>query len=128
MHGFVGADIAQLVRDAASNAKRRIIVKQQKSDNDISGAMSALQLGETDDAIKSSVSTNSVTVEDFIVAKNRARPSAMRDINVEIPNVSWDDVGGQDDTKRSLEELVEWAETHPDVMQKIVAKPPNGIL
>ena len=128
MHGFVGADIAQLVRDAASNAMRRIIVKQQKSDNDISGAMSALQLGETDDAIKSSVSTNSVTVEDFIVAKNRARPSAMRDINVEIPNVSWDDVGGQDDTKRSLEELVEWAETHPDVMQKIGAKPPNGIL
>ena len=113
MHGFVGADIAQLVRDAASNAMRRIIVKQQKSDNDISGTMSALQLGETDDAIKSSVSTNSVTVEDFIVAKNRARPSAMRDINVEIPNVSWDDVGGQDDTKRSLEELVEWAETHP---------------
>ena len=52
----------------------------------------------------------------------------MRDINVEIPNVSWDDVGGQDGAKRSLEELVEWAETHPDVMQKIGAKPPNGIL
>ena len=52
---------------------RRIIGKQQKSDNDISGTMSALQLGETDDAIKSSVSTNSVTVEDYI-AKN-GRPS-----------------------------------------------------
>ena len=92
--------------------------------------MSSLQLDETTDIITSpSSSTNdSVTIEDFIVAKNRARPSAMRDINVEISNVNWDDVGGQTDTKNSLKELVEWAETHPDAMQKIGAKPPNGIL
>jgi len=130
MHGFVGADIAQLVRDAASNAMRRIIADRQRNGNDISGAMSSLQLDETTDIITSpSSSTNdSVTIEDFIVAKNRARPSAMRDINVEISNVDWDDVGGQTDTKSSLKELVEWAETHPDAMQKIGAKPPNGIL
>lgn len=132
MHGFVGADIAQLVRDAASNAMRRIIIEQQRNENDISGALSSLQLNvETDNAMDSpalSKNKNSVTIEDFIVAKNRARPSAMRDINVEISNVSWDDVGGQDDTKNSLKELVEWAETHPDAMQKIGAKPPNGIL
>ena len=132
MHGFVGADIAQLVRDAASNAMRRIIIEQQRNENDISGALSSLQLSvETDNTMDSpalSKNKNSVTIEDFIVAKNRARPSAMRDINVEISNVSWDDVGGQDDTKNSLKELVEWAETHPDAMQKIGAKPPNGIL
>lgn len=132
MHGFVGADIAQLVRDAASNAMRRIIIEKQRNENDISGALSSLQLNvETDNAMDSpalSKNKNSVTIEDFIVAKNRARPSAMRDINVEISNVSWDDVGGQDDTKNSLKELVEWAETHPDAMQKIGAKPPNGIL
>ena len=91
--------------------------------------MSSLQLDETTDANQIiSIDDDSVTVEDFIVAKNRARPSAMRDINVEISSVNWDDVGGQDDTKKSLKELVEWAETHPDVMQKIGAKPPNGIL
>ena len=132
MHGFVGADIAQLVRDAASNAMRRIIIEQQRNENDISGALFSLQLNvETDNTMDSPASSknkNSVTIEDFIVAKNRARPSAMRDINVEISNVSWDDVGGQDDTKKSLKELVEWAETHPDAMQKIGAKPPNGIL
>jgi SpoVK/Ycf46/Vps4 family AAA+-type ATPase len=139
-HGFVGADIAQLVRDAASNAMRRIIENETNmlvladdhtDDDDISGALSNLHLETSstkEEEKKKKKNENFITIEDFIIAKNRARPSAMRDINVEIPNVSWDDVGGQDSVKNSLKELVEWAEAHPDALKKIGAKPPNGIL
>ena len=72
--------------------------------------------------------TRTATKEDFEFARKRVSPSALREVQIEIPKVSWDDVGGNDEVKQLLKEAVEWSEKFPEAMARLGAKPPKGVL
>jgi transitional endoplasmic reticulum ATPase len=111
-HGFVGADISLLVKEAAMHALRKVI-PQIKLDEDIPN--------EVLDQLK-------VTKEDFDEARKHVEPSAMREVLVEVPDVTWKQVGGLEDVKQELKEAVEWPLKFPDVFARLQTKPPKGIL
>jgi len=111
-HGFVGADISLLVKEAAMHALREIL-KDVKTGDDI-----PIEIIEK---IK-------VTRNDFDEALKHVEPSAMREVLVEIPNISWDDIGGLEEVKEELVEAVEWPLKYPDVFTKLKTSPPSGIL
>jgi transitional endoplasmic reticulum ATPase len=111
-HGFVGADIALLVKEAAMHALRKVI-PQIKLDEEIPN--------EVLDKLR-------VTREDFEEARKHVEPSAMREVLVEVPDVKWEQVGGLEETKLALREAVEWPLKYPDVFERLQTKPPKGIL
>jgi transitional endoplasmic reticulum ATPase len=111
-HGFVGADISLLVKEAAMHALRKII-PQIKIDEEIPS--------EVLDALR-------VTNEDFSEARKHVEPSAMREVLVEVPDITWKQVGGLEEVKQDLKEAVEWPLKFPDVFERLQTKPPKGIL
>lgn len=111
-HGFVGADIALLVKEAAMRALRKVI-PQIKLEEEISP--------EILDQLK-------VTNDDFDEARKHVEPSAMREVLVEVPDITWDDVGGLDEVKKELQEAVEWPLKYPALFERLKTKPPKGIL
>ena len=111
-HGFVGADIALLVKEAAMHALRKIIPKI-----DLDQEIPAELLDEL-----------KVTGIDFDEARRHVEPSAMREVLVEVPDVTWDDIGGLEDVKQELKEAVEWPLRYPIVFTQLRTKPPKGIL
>ena len=96
-HGFVGADIALLVKEAAMHALRKII-PQIKIDEEIPN--------EVLDQLR-------VTNADFAEARKHVEPSAMREVLVEVPDITWKQVGGLDDVKQEIREAVEVAAQIP---------------
>ncbi|KAI3665254.1 hypothetical protein L6452_43878 [Arctium lappa] len=70
----------------------------------------------------------SVSLEDFEKARIKVRPSAMREVILEVPKVSWKDVGGQEEVKMQLMEAVEWPQKHQDAFKRIGTRPPTGVL
>ncbi|MEM3122077.1 MAG: CDC48 family AAA ATPase, partial [Candidatus Pacearchaeota archaeon] len=113
-HGFVGADIAALAKESAMSVLRRILPKMElKEDEEIS-----------ENILKQLV----ITERDFQDALKVVRPSAMREVLVETPNVGWDDIGGLDKIKQELKEAVEWPIQYPDSFKRIGIRPPRGIL
>jgi transitional endoplasmic reticulum ATPase len=111
-HGFVGADIALLVKEAAMHALRKILPKI-----DLDQEIPAELLEEL-----------KVTGSDFDEARKHVEPSAMREVLVEVPDVTWEDVGGLEAVKQELKEAVEWPLKYPVVFEKLQTKPPKGIL
>ena len=111
-HGFVGADISLLVKEAAMHALRKVI-PQIKLDEDIPN--------EVLEALR-------VTNEDFAEARKNVEPSAMREVLVEVPDITWKQVGGLEETKQELKEAVEWPIRYPDVFERLRTKAPKGIL
>ncbi len=114
-HGFSGADLAALAREAAMSALRRAIQ---------SGLIDLNQPTippETLEKIK-------VTMADFLNALREIIPSALREIHVEVPRVRWEDVGGLENVKQELREAVEWPLKYPDKFKKFGLRPPKGIL
>jgi transitional endoplasmic reticulum ATPase len=111
-HGFVGADISLLVKEAAMHALRKVI-PQIKIDEDIPN--------EVLDDLK-------VTNDDFAEARKHVEPSAMREVLVEVPDITWNQVGGLEDVKQELKEAVEWPIKYPDVFERLHTKAPKGIL
>jgi transitional endoplasmic reticulum ATPase len=111
-HGFVGADIALLVKEAAMHALRKVI-PQIKIDEEIPS--------EVLDKLR-------VTNDDFSEARRNVEPSAMREVLVEMPDITWKQVGGLEDVKQELREAVEWPLKYPDVFERLQTKPPKGIL
>ncbi|MFD1647804.1 CDC48 family AAA ATPase [Haloarchaeobius litoreus] len=109
-HGFVGADIAAFTREAAMHALERI-------DGGPGSALGATILG-----------TLEVTDEDLDAALAAVDPSALRELSVEVPDVSWSDVGGLDRVKRDLREAVEWPLRHPDVLTRAGIDGGQGLL
>ncbi len=112
-HGFVGADIEALCKEAAMKALRRYIPQIDLNEEEI-----PLELLES---IR-------VTWDDFTDALREIEPSAMREVFVEIPKVTWDDVGGLEDVKREIIEAVEWPLRYPEKFKKFGIKPPKGVL
>jgi len=112
-HGFTGADLAALCREAAMRALRRILPKID------------LEKEEVPPEVLDSLE---VTMEDFLNAFREITPSALREIEVEIPNVRWSDVGGLEDVKQQLREAVEWPLKYPETFKRLGIEPPKGIL
>ncbi|HIP89316.1 MAG TPA: AAA family ATPase [Thermococcus paralvinellae] len=114
-HGFVGADLAALAREAAMAALRRLI-KEGKIDF------------EAEHIPKEVLEELKVTRKDFYEALKMIEPSALREVLLEIPNVHWDDIGGLEDVKEALREAVEWPLKYPEAFQALGINPPKGIL
>ncbi len=113
-HGFVGADLESLIKEAAMNVIRRNI-------ND-------LNIKENENIPKAALEKLIVKMDDFVEALRFVRPSAMREVFVERPNVKWEDVGGLDRVKEQLIEAIEWPLKHPEAFAKVGITPPKGIL
>jgi len=112
-YGFVGADIESLCKEAAMKALRRYLPHIDLNNEEIPT--------EILDSIR-------VTMEDFREAIKGVEPSALREVLVEIPTVSWCDVGGLDDVKREVIETIEWPLLYPEKFKKFNIKPPRGVL
>ena len=112
-YGFVGADLAALTREAALEAVRRIMPKINLEE--------AVIPNEILDAL-------AVDATDFENALKRVQPSAMREVMVQVPDVTWDDVGGLDDARDKLREGIELPLKHPDAFRRLGIRPAKGFL
>lgn len=114
-HGYVGADLSALCKEAALLALHRAFASNAKS----TGAV----LASTD-----SLPSFEVTLSDLKLAMRGIRPSALREISVDVPRVLWSDIGGQDALKQALREAVEWPLQHPEAFTRMGIRPPKGVL
>jgi transitional endoplasmic reticulum ATPase len=112
-HGFVGADLAALAREAGMRSLRRILPELDLEVESIPAEI---------------LNKIEVTNDDFLDALREMEPSAMREVMVETPNVKWDDIGGLEDVKQQLVESVEWPLTYARLFQHMDAEPPKGVL
>ena len=112
-HGFVGADLEFLAKEAAMRSLRRIMPEidfdQEKISTEI---LQKIQ----------------ITNEDFRDALKEVRPSALREVLVQTPNVTWDDVGGLESLKEELRESIEWPIKHKEAFEFVNVQTPKGIL
>jgi len=112
-HGFVGADLAALCREAAMHALRRVLpdidLQEQRIDPEILEKLF-------------------VTSNDFMDSMKSINPSALREVFIEVPNVHWEDIEGLDELKESLKEVVEWPLSNISSFQRIGIQPSKGIL
>ncbi len=113
-HGFVGADLAALAKEAAMSVLRKILPK--------------IQLKEEEMISEEILKELKVSGADFDDALKVVRPSAMREVLVETPNIRWTDIGGLDKIKQELKEAVEWPLKFPDSFKRMGIKPPRGLL
>ena len=112
-HGFVGADVEYLCKEAAMRCLRRLLPELNLEDEKISP--------ETLDKLV-------ITMNDFEIAMKDVTPSAMREVYLEIPDVKWTDVGGLEEIKRELQEAVEWPLRYPDLYKELNHTLTKGIL
>lgn len=112
-HGFVGADLAQLCTEAALTCIREkmdlIDLEEETIDAEILDSMAVSQ-------------------EHFKSAMGSVNPSSLRETVVEVPNIKWDDIGGLEDTKRSLQETILYPIDHPEKFEKFGMQPSRGVL
>jgi transitional endoplasmic reticulum ATPase len=112
-HGFVGADLEALTKEAALHALRRIL-----PDIDFSA-----------DSVPASILNKIiVNMNDFQESLKEIEPSAMREVLVEVPNVKWGDIGGLKEVKEELQEAVEWPLKYPEIFEHMNTDPPKGVL
>ncbi|MBI2208087.1 CDC48 family AAA ATPase [Candidatus Woesearchaeota archaeon] len=113
-HGFVGADVSSLAKESAMIVLRRILPD--------------LRLQEEQPIPKDILEKLRITQKDFREALKVVRPSALREVLVEIPNVKWESIGGLEEVKQELIEAVEWPLKNPESFKRLGVKPPKGIL
>ena len=112
-HGFVGADLEALGREAAMSALRKVLPKIDF---------------EMADIPYESLMELEVKMDNFLEAMKEVEPSAIREVFVEVPDVKWEDVGGLENIKQELKEAIEWPLKYSDVFKKANTNPPKGIL
>ncbi|MFB6191375.1 MAG: CDC48 family AAA ATPase [Candidatus Nanohaloarchaea archaeon] len=111
-HGYVGADIEAVCKEAAMAVLRKVLPEI-----------------DLDEEIPSDVMEKLVVDPGSMIEGIRSvEPSAMREVMVEVPKVSWEDVGGLDDAKEQLREMVEWPQRYPERFEKMGIEVPKGIL
>ncbi|MDO5844756.1 MAG: CDC48 family AAA ATPase [Methanocorpusculum sp.] len=111
-HGFVGADLALVAKEAAMHALRREFPSMNPEEKPSKEKLDNLK----------------VTSEDFEAALKMVQPSAMREVLVEVPDIHWSDVGGLDSVKEELQQAVEWPLKYADVYKQFATKSPKGFL
>nr|WP_295160652.1 CDC48 family AAA ATPase [uncultured Methanobrevibacter sp.] len=111
-HGFVGADLESLCKEAAMRVVRRILPEIQNDEEIPKEVMEKIV----------------VTGDDFKNAQKEIQPSALREVLVQIPDIKWDDIGGLEDVKQELKEAVEWPLKHPETFKRLGIRPPKGTL
>ena len=112
-NGFVGADISALVRESAMKALRRYLPEIDLDEEQIPPEV---------------LEKMAVIMADFRMAIKEVEPSALREIYLEVPEVSWDEVGGLQDIKDRLKESIEWPLTKPELFEHFGINPPRGIV
>lgn len=112
-HGFVGADLEALAREAAMRALRKILPKIDF---------------EMADIPYETLMTLEVTMDDFLEAMKDVEPSAIREVFVEVADAKWEDIGGLENIKEELKEAVEWPLKYSDIFKIADTNPPKGIL
>lgn len=111
-HGFVGADLEALCKEAAMRVLRRVLPDIQ-----------------TDKEVPQEILEKMVlNKDDFKEALKEIQPSALREVLVQIPDVTWDDVGGLNEAKQELKEAIEWPLKDPEKFKKFGINPPKGVL
>eukprot|EP00070_Physeter_catodon_P041166 XP_028348060.1 ATPase family protein 2 homolog isoform X6 [Physeter catodon] len=109
-HGYVGADLKALCNEAGLHALRRVLRKHPNlADSKVAGLVK-------------------ITLKDFLQGMNDIRPSAMREVAIDVPNVSWSDIGGLGNIKLKLKQAVEWPLKHPESFTQMGIQPPKGVL
>ncbi|MCJ2531801.1 MAG: CDC48 family AAA ATPase [Candidatus Thermoplasmatota archaeon] len=112
-HGYVGADLESLSKESAIRALRKVL-----PDIDLEAAEIPLEI----------LNRLTVTAEDFMQAFREMAPSSLREVFIEKPDVSWEDIGGLEEAKQELQETVEWPLKYGPVFDQAGAEPPKGIL
>jgi transitional endoplasmic reticulum ATPase len=112
-HGYVGADLQALTREAGLGALRRVLPEVDLTSENIPA-----------ETLKKII----VTMQDFMDVVREMEPSAMREVFVEVPNVKWEDIGGLSSIKQELQEAVEWPLMYQGIFSYADATPPKGIL
>ncbi|QKY17913.1 CDC48 family AAA ATPase [Halorubrum sp. CBA1229] len=112
-HGFVGADIESLTKEAAMKALRRYLPEIDLDDEEVPPSL---------------IDRMIVKRDDFGGALSEVEPSAMREVLVELPKISWDDVGGLSDAQQQVQESVEWPLTSPEKFDRMGVNAPKGVL
>jgi transitional endoplasmic reticulum ATPase len=112
-HGFVGADLEALAREAAMAALRKILPKID------------FEMAEIPYELLKKLE---VSMDNFREAMKEVEPSAIREVFVEVPDVKWEDVGGHDEIKQALKEAVLWPLKYADLYEKTATTPPKGII
>jgi transitional endoplasmic reticulum ATPase len=112
-HGFTGADISELCKEAAMKALRRVLPE-------IDFEVEYIPVEVLNKLV--------VTMKDFLEALKFVEPSAMREVLIQTPNVKWKDIGGLEEVKQALREAIEWPLKYAEIYEKAGAKPPKGIL
>ncbi len=111
-HGFVGADLMAVAREAAMSSLRKI-----------------LPLIDLDKPIPEEILNNlQIKDDDFQNALRLVEPSAMREVLIEVPNVKWEEIGGLDEVKQELKESIEWPLAYPELYKKAGIRPIKGVL
>ncbi len=113
-HGFVGADLEALAKESAMNVLRKYLPQ--------------MKLDEEEQIPQEVLEKLIIKHKDFTEALKVVRPSAMREVLVETPNIGWEDIGGLEDTKLELKEAVEWPIKHPESFKRLGIRPSRGLL
>ncbi len=111
-HGFVGADLEMLCKEAAMRVLRRVL-PDIKADEEIP---------------KETLKKMIIQKSDFKEALKEVQPSALREVLVQVPDIKWDDIGGLNNAKQELKEAVEWPLKYPESFDKFGVTPPRGVL
>jgi len=112
-HGYTGADVSALCREAAMKALRRYVPEINLEEGTIPPSILEKMV---------------VNMDDFMNAYREVTPTAMREVYVEVPTIHWNDVGGLENVKGELVEAVEWPIKRPEVFKRMGIRPPKGIL
>ena len=112
-HGFVGADLEVLAKEAAMRSLRKILPEIDLNEEKISSEI---------------LQKIQISSDDFRDALKEVKPSALREVQVQTPNVTWDDVGGLDELKEELREAIEWPIKHKEAFDYVDVETPKGIL
>ncbi|KAG9063236.1 spermatogenesis associated protein 5 [Linnemannia hyalina] len=139
-HGYVGADLAAVCREAGLKTIHRVMSKEVKSGEegtlDLQAQFRAMAVSDSTTAagtgkvasVEEKEEELMVSAEDMRLAMTDVKPSAMREIMIEVPKVLWSDIGGQEEIKQKLKESVEWPLQHPEAFIRMGIRPPKGIL
>ncbi|NPV70967.1 MAG: CDC48 family AAA ATPase [Firmicutes bacterium] len=124
-HGFVGADLANLCREAGMRALRRLLPRMGSGGTEVREAGDPLADAGV---VAGELFEITITAGDFLEALKEIEPSAMREFFSEVPEVRWGDIGALDDVKQAMASLVEWPMKHPDLYERAGITPPKGVL